>query len=190
MFIIEKTFKLLEESGFTLPCVVRHKLWERIIGYFSLECDRICHLGLFESKKGQKFKIANLHLDSMGKSKIRRKQLKFVLKTLANFPKTDLELIIGDFNTVGILKKEFPELEILKNKKFTELTEEINWTASPSNPDPNWKATHPFFLLVKPFHPLLRQKMDYVFGKGKIKNPRCQVIDIASSDHRALVLEF
>jgi endonuclease/exonuclease/phosphatase family metal-dependent hydrolase len=184
----QKTLKLLSSQGLVLPCPNINGLSQAVAKRLSLSCDRVCHTGLFQIKNEAKMIVFNLHLDSFGGTKIRRSQLQAVLKFLKGQPKAQLKIILGDFNTTGLRQKKFPELSLLKNSRFKELSKKVHWTASPNHPDPNWRATYPFFKLIRPLHPFLRQKMDYIFAKGEIANFDCRVINIVASDHQAVIV--
>jgi len=189
-FVFNKdTLKLIDSFGFSLPSFKLNFFWRILDNRFKINCDRLCFTGLFQTKKGSKVRVSNLHLDA-GNTSIKKKQVQFVLKTLSNVEQTPLEFILGDFNTVSFVKKDFPEFDLLLKKGFKNLSKNISWTASPSNPDPAWKSTYQLILLLRPFHFLLRQKMDHIFTKGKLNQPKCLVLDLSSTDHRAIILNL
>lgn len=186
----KKTLKLLNSHGFTLPKPTLDLIWKILDNRLKLVCDRPCFVGFFQDKKGNKIRVANIHLDSAGGTVTRKKQIEFLLKILATFEKTSLDFILGDFNTVHFLRKKFSELNLIKNRNFKDLTENIVWTASPSNPDPAWKESYFLMSLLQPFSFFFRKKMDYIFGKGKIAKPQVSKVNFISTDHQAIVLEF
>src|SRR4030043_251646 len=186
----KKSLNLLDSHCFTLPGPILNFPWKILNHQLKLTCDRLCFTGLFQTKKGLKIRVSNVHLDSAGGTPTRKRQIKFILKILATFEKTRLEFILGDFNTFNLTNKSFSELNLIQKKGFKDLTKNIPWTASPSNPDPAWKESYFLMRSLKPFSFLFRKKMDYIFGKGKIINPPSLAISFNSTDHQAIVIEF
>lgn len=189
-FVFNKNaLKLTNSFSFSLPSFELNLFWRVLTKVFT-PCERLCFTGLFETREGIKIRISNLHLEFAGGSPVRKKQIQFVLKTLSSLERQELEIILGDFNTSGFLRKVFPELAPLREKGFANISQKISWTLSPSNPDPAWRSTYQLMRLLRPFHLFLRQKMDHIFAKGNLNNPRCSALNLSSVDHRAIILNF
>lgn len=185
-----KVLQLLYSHDFTLVLPILNPFWKLLTSCFHLSCDRICQTAFFQTNQGLKIKVSNFHLDFVGGTRARKRQIKFALKVLSDLKGSDLELILGDFNTIGVLRRSFPELNLFLKKRFREVSKNITWTASPSNPDPAWRETYRLMRFLKPLGRLLRQKMDYIFAKGEFVEPECMALTLSSSDHRAVVFEF
>src|SRR4030042_2767142 len=185
----KKVLNLQDSLGLVLPSFRTNLSW-RLIGKIFPSCDRLCHIGFFKTKQGKTIKVSNFHLEFIGGATIRKKQVRFFLKNSLNLDEPDLEFVLGDFNTVDFSKKPYPELKSLEKKGFIELSKKIVWTSSPSNPDPAWKRPYPLLKIIKIFSPLLRIKTDYIFSKDKLKQTQCSVLNLSSTDHRAVILNF
>ncbi|HUV42786.1 MAG TPA: hypothetical protein VMY36_02650 [Patescibacteria group bacterium] len=185
----KKVLRLIDSFGLVLPSFKPNLSW-RSIGKIFPPCDRLCHIGFFKTKQGKIIKVSNFHLEFIGGSTTRKKQVDFFLKNSLNPDKPDLEFILGDFNTTGSSKKASAELKLLEKKGFVELSKKITWTSSPSNPDPAWKKPYQLLRIAKIFSPLLRTKTDYIFSKGEPRQAQCSAINFSSTDHRAVILNF
>jgi len=185
----KKVLKLIDSLGLVLPSFKPSLSW-RFVGKIFPPCDRLCHIGFFKTKQGKTIKISNFHLEFIGGSAIRKKQVHFFFKNSLNLDRSDLEFALGDFNTVGFSKKSSPELKSLEKGGFIELSKKITWTSSPSSPDPAWKRPYQFLRIAKTFSPLFRMKTDYIFSKERPKQAQCSAVNLFSTDHRAVILNF
>jgi len=185
----QKAVKVLSPQGFKLPLFSPGLFWKLLTKRFCLDCDRLCQTALFQTHQGSKIRIANFHLGFVGGTATRKKQIQFVIKALSGLKKIDRELVLGDFNTIGVFRKRFSELDLLSRIGFKEVSGDIAWTASPSNPDPAWRETYWLMRLLKPFNRFLRQKTDHIFTKGKFPESECTVLFFSASDHRAVVFQ-
>lgn len=183
-FVFRKsTLRLVKVINLPLASFVDRNRTGRFFEKGFLSCRRLAHIGTFANKSGS-FQTANVHLDFFGGSKVRQKQVEEVL---AKFDPGLPAIITGDFNTIGIIRRQFYELNWLRKQGFAEVSQKIRWTASPAHPDPNWKITYPFFKLIRPLHARLHQKNDYIFTKRFSKKSSCRAIGITASDHHAVV---
>jgi len=185
----QKTVKVLSSQGFNFPLFSPGLFWKLLTRCFCLDCDRLCQTALFQTHQGSKIRISNFHLGFVGATAVRKKQIQFAIRTLSGLKKSDRELILGDFNTIGVFRKRFSELSLFFRAGFREASKDIAWTASPSNPDPAWRETYRLMRLLKPFNRLFRQKTDHIFTKGKFLRPECTVLSFSTSDHRAVIFQ-
>lgn len=125
-------------------------------------------------------RITSLHLDHIGGTKHRIRQLKHFL---SHQNETGYEIICGDFNTFDLLKtgEEHALLQKTLGNKFIDASEGIGHTDDIYHLNTTY-AFPLFTWIIKTFHIHIRRKLDYVW----VKNFRvidCHKIAVGGSDH-------
>lgn len=182
--------KYLESENNTLPKPELKKMWLATNIRRCMVSIRVCQIGSFQTKKGTRIRITNLHLTPAGGQSAKLKQINKIIEIIKKNGDSQLDFILGDFNTLNKFRKSPSELKPLFDMGYKELTHNIKWTLSASSPNPDWKATYPFFVMLKPFQRILRFKTDFVFTKERLKQAKCKAVDIVHSDHRAVITKI
>jgi endonuclease/exonuclease/phosphatase family metal-dependent hydrolase len=136
-------------------------------------------------------RIANVHMDFVGGPLHRQTQLQCLLDFLSRdeAPSTVLDVICGDFNTVGYFRSRRARqntqsvLDLALRQGYINCSESIDWTSDLFS---NIDADDPsrFFLSVcksLKFH--FRQKTDHVLAKGVKSILQAKKVFLPSSQH-------
>ncbi len=168
-------------------------LLERIAGFKGLPMQRRCISSTF-SFNNKEIRITSLHLDSMGGSKQRIKQLSYLLEYLKNSIDVDYEIIAGDFNSFEF--HEYKRLQDIFSKYgFSDSTKSIDYSIDVNNIDfsDNGNNSKMYKLaadIIKKAVMLMnihyRKKLDYIWIKGlfPINSERSNLL---GSDHYPLI---
>lgn len=113
-------------------------------------------------------RVSNVHLDWIGGLKHKTGQLQYLIDCLTEKPKTDYEIVCGDFNTVGPLgltKRRHQKMFKTFEGKFVDVSSGLRVTS----------------------HTL--QKLDYIFSRG-FKEVSAERLFFLGSDHMPLLAHF
>lgn len=134
-------------------------------------------------------RVTNVHLDVMGGTRHKRKQMRIILDYLA-LQRANYDVICGDFNTIGPIKimrrrmlKQKNAIHQLLGKSYEEVsvptwTSDVTQTMSPLIP-----ARRFINKAFKLAHISFRQKLDWIFVRGFKKTTADARHDLAGSDH-------
>lgn len=129
--------------------------------------------------------IANIHLDNIGGSIHRNKQLNFMLKHLNS--KITYSIVCGDFNTFDLKQtgNEVVEMKKILGDEYIDISQDSGWTGDLYRV--NFQKANPLFaFIIKNFRIHLKRKLDYIFVKGG-QRLSLKKLDLPGSDHLPLI---
>ncbi len=185
-----KVLQLEKAEKFSFPLIKRLGLHEstfgKLVGGSSFPIERKAITCDFVFNQ-QKIRITSLHLDHVGGTTHRIKQLSSFLTQL---PETKHDIICGDFNTFDLLKtgREKALLHKAFGKNFVDAAEKIETSADIYNI--NMENGFPLFRwFIKTFHIHIRRRLDYIWVKN-LQIVNCYKLEISGSDHFPIVAKL
>lgn len=139
---------------------------------------------------GKTIRVNSVHLDAMGGSNNRLKQLRYLLDLLRQKKPVMYELICGDFNTVDLIPTggEIRRMRSLfKKYGFRDTTEPIRWTADLLNIDA--EKTNVLRRLIRMFNLHLYKKLDFIWVRG-FRSVEVRRENVLGSDHYPLITKL
>ncbi len=134
------------------------------------------------------FQIANIHLDHVGGSKQRQKQLSFILNTLNQ--NLFYSIVCGDFNTFDLRQsgKEVNSIQTLFGPNYKDISENIGWTADIFRT--NFDKANPILkAIIKGCNIHIQKKLDYIWTKG-FSCTSIKKLDVLGSDHLPIIAKL
>lgn len=190
----ESILKLQKIEKINLPKIKKYPLLDRLVlrsvGFIDTPLQNRAIVGTF-SLNDRSLRITSLRLDTVGGTKNRIKQVKYILDFIKDKPKVEYEIICGDFNTIDPFKtgKEIQTMrELFDIYSFTDATKDIVWSADIYNSDFGEK---PGLVkkVIKHLNVHVRRKLDYIWSKN-LQVINSQKIDSTASDHYPIVINF
>lgn len=190
----ESILKLQKIEKINLPKMKKYPLLDRLVlrsvGFIDTPLQNRAIVGTF-SLNDHSLRITSLRLDTVGGTKNRIKQAKYMLDFIKDKPKVEYEIICGDFNTIDPLKagKEVQTMRGLFDiYSFTDATKDIVWSADIYNSDFG-KKPGLVKKVIKHLNVHVRRKLDYIWSKN-LQIISSQKIDSTASDHYPIVTNF
>ncbi len=185
------SMKLIDSTPILLPVLPKH-LFSLQAMFFRMIPQQGALVTRY--KVGNKIlRVTNLHLDVLGGTKHKRKQMKHICKHLAQ-TKADYDIVCGDFNTIGpikIMRKRIrKQRDIIRETlgaSFKEVfvpswTSDIRETMNPQIPA-NRLITRGLNKIGISF----RQKLDWIFVRGFRTATAIVRHDLVGSDHYPII---
>lgn len=178
-------FNLVSQKFIKIPDYEPNIFW-KVMRFYFIPIQRLALSAVFK-KDSHLIRITNVHLEYSGGQKVRHKQIEYLLGILEK-ESVNTDIVLGDFNTLGVIDKRMPELGVFFENGFKLASKSIKFTAGADSPDPNWFATS-WIQFAKKLGFDLRQNLDHVLVKGEVET-KCKKVKINSSDHDAVVCEI
>jgi len=187
-FITLKTSKKILLPKITqLP--IHEILLNKLLGFKGSPVQRRAITGLFEYQ-GSEIIIASIHLDNVGGTNHRLKQLEYFIETIKKEWQAKYEILCGDFNSYDVLKTGYEQKAFgqVLGEKFEDAAKVLPWTVDLANLDT--PENFPYFvMLIKALKIHFRRKLDYIWVNG-LKIVDCKIVNTLGSDHYPVIAKL
>lgn len=187
-FITLKTSKKI-----LLPKITQLSIHEiflnKLLGFKGSPVYRRAITGLFEYQ-GSEIVIASIHLNNVGGTKHRLKQLEYFIETIKKEWQAKYEIFCGDFNSYDVLKTGYEKQAFgqVLGGKFEDAAKDLPWTVDLANLDT--PESFPYFvMLIKALKIHFRRKLDYIWVND-LKIIDCRKVNVSGSDHYPVIAKL
>ncbi len=161
----------------------------KLLGFKGIPVHRRAIAGLFEYQ-GSEIVIASIHLDNVGGTKHRLKQLEYFIENLKEEQQVKYKILCGDFNSYDVLKTGYEKQAFRQTlgEEFEDAAKNVSWTVDLADLDTPERFPY-FVMLIKALKIHFRRKLDYIWINN-LKIIDCRKVNVSGSDHYPVIAKL